>query len=95
MTPMTDGIRAAGMVELGGYGPQRNTALLNLLSTSARAALPGLTPPDAEWLGFRPSLPDGLPVIGPSRASPRVVYAFGHQHLGVTGGRGRLVVTAG
>ena len=84
MTPMTDGIRAAGMVELGGYGPQRNTALLNLLSTSARAALPGLTPPDAEWLGFRPSLPDGLPVIGPSRASPRVVYAFGHQHLGVT-----------
>ncbi|MGF6933351.1 glycine/D-amino acid oxidase-like deaminating enzyme [Paraburkholderia sp. UCT70] len=40
--------------------------------------------PDSDWLGFRPSLPDGLPVVGPSSGSPRVVYAFGHQHLGVT-----------
>jgi D-amino-acid dehydrogenase len=35
-------------------------------------------------MGFRPSLPDSLPVIGPSRASPRIIYAFGHGHLGMT-----------
>jgi D-amino-acid dehydrogenase len=44
-------------------------------------------------MGFRPSLPDSLPVIGPSRASPRILYAFGHGHLGLTqsAGTGRLV----
>ncbi len=44
-------------------------------------------------MGFRPSLPDSLPVIGPSRASPRVIYAFGHGHLGLTqsAGTGRIV----
>ncbi|WP_179402262.1 NAD(P)/FAD-dependent oxidoreductase [Burkholderia guangdongensis] len=84
MVPMDGGIRAAGTVELGGYGLQKNQALLNLITTSARQALPGLPEPDSTWLGFRPSLPDGLPVVGASSASPRVVYAFGHQHLGVT-----------
>jgi D-amino-acid dehydrogenase len=84
MVPMDGGIRAAGTVELGGYGPRKNRALLNLITTSAQEALPGLPQPDSDWLGFRPSLPDGLPVVGPSSASSRVVYAFGHQHLGVT-----------
>jgi glycine/D-amino acid oxidase-like deaminating enzyme len=84
MVPMDGGIRAAGTVELGGFGQEKNPALLNLITTSAQEALPGLQQPDSDWLGFRPSLPDGLPVVGPSSASPRVVYAFGHQHLGVT-----------
>ncbi|WP_322045652.1 FAD-dependent oxidoreductase [Paraburkholderia sp. J67] len=84
MTPMTGGIRAAGTVELGGFAARKNPDLLALLTRSAREALPALPQPDGDWLGFRPSLPDGLPVIGASRRSPRVVYAFGHQHLGVT-----------
>jgi D-amino-acid dehydrogenase len=84
MVPMDGGIRAAGTVELGGYGPRKNPALLNLITTSAQEALPGLPQPDSTWLGFRPSLPDGLPVVGLSSSSSRVVYAFGHQHLGVT-----------
>lgn len=84
MVPMDGGIRAAGTVELGGFGLQKNPELLNLITTSAQEALPGLPQPDSNWLGFRPSLPDGLPVVGASSASPRVVYAFGHQHLGVT-----------
>lgn len=84
MVPMDGGIRAAGTVELGGYGKRMNGALLDLIRTSAQQALPGLPESDGTWLGFRPSLPDGLPVIGASSASPRVVHAFGHQHLGVT-----------
>ena len=35
-------------------------------------------------MGFRPSMPDTLPVIGPSTTDPRVFYAFGHGHLGLT-----------
>jgi glycine/D-amino acid oxidase-like deaminating enzyme len=84
MTPMTGGIRAAGTVELGGFDAPKNRSLLDLITRSAREALPELPQPDSDWLGFRPSLPDGLPVIGASRNSPHVLYAFGHQHLGVT-----------
>jgi D-amino-acid dehydrogenase len=36
------------------------------------------------WIGARPTLPDYLPAIGRSRAAPNLMYAFGHQHLGVT-----------
>jgi D-amino-acid dehydrogenase len=35
------------------------------------------------WMGHRPSTPDSLPVIGRSRRSPDVVYAFGHGHVGM------------
>ena len=37
-----------------------------------------------EWLGFRPTLPDFLPVIGPSKNNENIIYAFGHHHLGWT-----------
>ena len=49
--------------------------------------------PASDWLGFRPTLPDALPVIGRSPRSPHVLYAFGHQHVGWTLGgiTGRLV----
>ena len=36
------------------------------------------------WMGFRPSLPDSLPVIGSAKRDARVVYAFGHGHVGLT-----------
>ena len=42
------------------------------------------TKEESVWLGFRPSLPDSLPVIGFATKSKRVLYAFGHQHLGMT-----------
>ena len=47
--------------------------------------MPGLrTGGGTEWMGFRPSLPDSLPAIGPAAADERVIYAFGHGHLGLT-----------
>ncbi|MGH8779036.1 NAD(P)/FAD-dependent oxidoreductase [Paraburkholderia sp.] len=96
MTPMSDGLRVAGTVELGGFSATRNRSLLDLLTFSSKRALPALSAldtPDRSWLGFRPTLPDGVPVLGRSRASERVIYAFGHQHLGVTlaGVSGRIV----
>lgn len=93
MTPMSDGIRVAGTVELGGFSETRNRSLLDLLTFSSKRALPALDTPDSNWLGFRPTLPDGVPVLGRSRASGHVIYAFGHQHLGLTlaGVSGRIV----
>jgi D-amino-acid dehydrogenase len=84
MTPMARGIRVAGSVELAGLKPEKHAGLLQLLEHSSQRALPGLPAATEPWLGFRPTLPDGLPVIGRSRASARVVYAFGHQHIGLT-----------
>ena len=84
MTPMAHGVRVAGTVELAGLKPAKHKGLLDLLQFSSRRALPALAEPSEPWLGFRPTLPDGLPVLGRSRASRRVVYAFGHQHIGLT-----------
>ena len=93
MTPMAQGIRVAGTVELAGLGAQKHQGLMDLLHFSARRALPGLGEPTSPWLGFRPTLPDGLPVLGRSRNSARVIYAFGHQHIGLTlGGLSGMVV---
>lgn len=93
MTPMAQGIRVAGTVELAGLGSAKHQGLMDLLHFSSQKALPQLGTPTAPWLGFRPTLPDGLPVLGRSRDSARVVYAFGHQHIGLTlGGLSGMVV---
>lgn len=84
MTPMAQGLRVAGTVELAGLGQEMHPGLLELLNYASHRALPALGAPQSPWLGFRPTLPDGLPVLGRSRSSERVVYAFGHQHIGLT-----------
>ena len=60
----------------------------------AKRFLPGLkTEGGREWMGYRPSLPDSLPVIGPAPRHANLFYAFGHGHLGLTqaAATGRLV----
>ncbi|WP_281061006.1 MULTISPECIES: FAD-binding oxidoreductase [unclassified Mesorhizobium] len=77
-------LRVAGTVELGGHKAPPNPRRLALLDRGVRQFFPDLGQPSSQWLGFRPSLPDSRPVIGPSTKSPDVIYAFGHGHLGVT-----------
>ncbi len=84
MTPMAQGVRVAGTVEIADLAPQMHSGLLQLLDFASHRALPGLGIAQNPWLGFRPTLPDGLPVLGRSRKSARVLYAFGHQHIGLT-----------
>jgi D-amino-acid dehydrogenase len=85
ITPLATGIRVGGAVEFGGLDLPPNYARSDAMLAKAARFLPGLkTEGGRQWMGFRPSLPDSLPVIGPSRASPRIVYAFGHGHLGLT-----------
>ena len=55
-----------------------------MIEKQARKILPQLGKVKKEWMGFRPTLPDSLPVIGPSQKNKRIFYAFGHQHIGWT-----------
>ncbi|MBD3763826.1 MAG: FAD-dependent oxidoreductase [Rhodobacterales bacterium] len=94
VTRLSTGIRVGGAVELGGLSLPPNFARAEAMLKKAQAFLPGLRPTGGvQWMGFRPSLPDSLPAIGPARATPRVTYAFGHGHLGLTqsAGTARLV----
>jgi D-amino-acid dehydrogenase len=94
ITPLASGIRVGGAVELGGLARPPDFRRADAMVAKAAAALPGLrTGGGTRWMGFRPSLPDSLPVIGRAPRAPRVVYAFGHGHLGLTqaAGTARLV----
>lgn len=94
LAPMEDGIRLTSGVELAGLEAPPNFARIKRLLPRAQEVLPGLSDTiTREWMGYRPSTPDSLPVIGCSPRHPGVVYAFGHGHLGLTLGpvTGRLV----
>jgi D-amino-acid dehydrogenase len=97
-TPMDTGLRFAGTVELAGLDAPPDWRRARILLEQGRRMLPGLASDHVEerisvWMGHRPSMPDSLPVLGPSRATPDVVYAFGHGHVGMTAApmTGRLV----
>ena len=84
MTPMEQGLRVVGTVEFGGLlNPLSKSRIKNLI-LNAKDMVDGLNEHEDEWLGFRPTLPDFLPVIGPSKNYKNVYYSFGHHHLGWT-----------
>ena len=85
MTPLETGIRIGGAVEFAGLDNPPNYKRADAMLTKAKRYLPDLNITGGkQWMGFRPSLPDSLPAIGRSTASPHVLYAFGHGHLGLT-----------
>ena len=84
ITPMEQGLRVVGTVEFGGLKNPLSKGRIKNLVNNAKYLLDGLPDHDDEWLGFRPTLPDYLPVIGPSKNHKNVFYCFGHHHLGWT-----------
>ena len=84
MTPMNQGLRAVGTVELGGLKNPPSKKRIDYIIKCAKELLPQLKEHKDEWLGFRPTLPDFLPVIGPSLNNKNIIFAFGHHHLGWT-----------
>ena len=84
MTPMNQGLRAVGTVELGGLDNPPSKKRIDYVIKCAKELLPQLGNHEDEWLGFRPTLPDFLPIIGPSLKNKNIIYAFGHHHLGWT-----------
>ncbi len=84
LCPMLGRLRVAGTVELGGLTAPPSPHRIDRLVQGARAIFPDLGEPDRTWMGFRPSMPDSLPVIGPSAGGRGVIHAYGHGHIGLT-----------
>ncbi|WP_049794544.1 NAD(P)/FAD-dependent oxidoreductase [Variovorax paradoxus] len=89
---MDGGLRAAGQVEIGGLDAEPDWRRAEILHRHLLSMFPALATTERggaktfnHWLGRRPSLPDGLPCIGPSAASADIVLAFGHGHVGLCG----------
>jgi len=84
ITPMEQGLRVVGTVEFGGLNNPLSKSRVKNLINNAKYMLGDLPEHEDEWLGFRPSLPDFLPIMGPSKNHKNVFYCFGHHHLGWT-----------
>jgi D-amino-acid dehydrogenase len=86
LSPMHDGISLVSGDELAGLNAPPDYRRIRAMAPFARSVLPGLAGQEIqrEWMGFRPSTPDSLPVIGRSPKCNNVFYAFGHGHLGLT-----------
>ena len=88
LTQMIGGLRIGGTVELASLAAAPDYERARVFYRQGREMLPGLPPEGAfevsRWMGFRPSLPDHLPVIGASPHHRNVWFAFGHQHLGLS-----------
>jgi D-amino-acid dehydrogenase len=88
-------LRVAGTAEFAGYDttirPERIAPILNRI----RAIFPRLEFADAaveEWTGLRPTTPNNVPIVGPTRL-PNLFLNTGHGTLGWTmaAGSGRLL----
>jgi len=85
ITPMEDGLRAAGTVEFGGLARPATRKRAEYIVRDLSHVFPRVQIPAdwSYWMGHRPCLPDSLPVIGPSRHRG-LWFNFGHGHLGLT-----------
>ena len=93
-SPMEEGIRFAGTVELAGLSAPANMARADLLLRQGVQMFPQLRPEKiVRWMGHRPGMPDTIPVIDRSPRYRNVHFAFGHGHMGLIGGSvtGKLI----
>ncbi len=84
VTRFGDRLRAASFVEFARpESPADPRKWARLHRHASDLGLP-LTGEITRWMGSRPTLPDYLPALGRSRRATNLIYAFGHQHLGLT-----------
>ncbi len=85
-TPLDTGDRVGGAVEFAGLEAAPNHSRTDAMVQRLTRFLPHLQSEQTakRWMGFRPSIPDSLPVIGPAGRDRRVIYAFGHGHYGLS-----------
>jgi len=85
--PMNMGLRLAGTVEFAGIDAPANWKRAELLKKQARRMFPGVRMEKVtQWAGNRPSLPDGLPILGAAPGFANAFFAFGNSHFGMTAG---------
>ncbi len=77
-------LRMAGFTEFANLNSPPDPRKWQALEKHATALGLPLSPALTRWIGARPTLPDYLPAIGRSRTMGNVMYAVGHQHLGLT-----------
>ncbi|MBC7768992.1 MAG: FAD-binding oxidoreductase [Phycisphaerales bacterium] len=83
-TRFISGLRATSFLEFGSPDSPGDPRKWRLLERRiADLGVRFSAAPD-RWVGARPTLPDYVPAIGRLERNPRVLYAFGHQHLGLT-----------
>jgi glycine/D-amino acid oxidase-like deaminating enzyme len=94
VTPMEHGLRVAGTVEIAGLEAAPDERRAKALLANVRTMFPEVnTDGHRFWMGFRPSTPDSLPMLGEATGRPGLFLAVGHGHFGMTGGppSGRLI----
>src|SRR5260370_42028412 len=97
-TPMDGGLRVAGTVEFAGLDAPPDWRRSRMLLRQAQDMFPALARDIGDdrismWMGFRPSMPDSLPVIGPSLRYPNAFHAFGAGHVRlIAGARTRRIL---
>jgi len=84
VTRFRSGLRAASFVEFNRAHAPADPRKWSRLRGHVAALGLHLREPCSEWFGARPTLPDYLPALGRSRRAANLLYAFGHQHLGLT-----------
>jgi D-amino-acid dehydrogenase len=80
----SSGLRATSFLELGDPDPPGDERKWRWLERQVSELGISFSKTPDRWRGPRPTLPDFLPAIGRMERHPRVLYAFGHQHLGMT-----------
>ncbi len=81
---MNEGLRIAGTTEFAEIEAPVNTQRFESIMRTAKRLLPDLNTTQArEWMGVRPSFPDGLPILGEFSRHPGLFGAFGHCHYGL------------
>jgi D-amino-acid dehydrogenase len=85
ITPMEEGLRVAGTVELAAPHQPPSWHRADLLVQHLKAIFPGVGGAErSRWIGERPSLPDFRPAIGRAPRLTNVYCGYGHQHIGLT-----------
>ena len=85
VTPMEEGLRVGGTVEIAGLTRVPDMRRAALLERFARETFAGLEQlPAKPWMGHRPCMPDSVPVVGPAPGMRGLWLAVGHGHLGLT-----------
>jgi glycine/D-amino acid oxidase-like deaminating enzyme len=87
VTPMEHGLRVAGTVEIAGLSAPPNEGRAKVLLEHIKGMFPDVNTLEYKlWMGFRPSTPDSLPILGEMPGHAGLYLATGHGHFGMTGG---------
>jgi D-amino-acid dehydrogenase len=84
LSRFVSGLRATSCIEFGSPDAPGDPRKWRRLERHLADLGVSFSPAPNRWVGARPTLPDYLPAVGRLKRAPKVLYAFGHAHLGLT-----------